>query len=241
MRKLLVTCECGQTMQVPRSAVGKMGMCPTCGATMRISTGNTRAMPRKGRGDYASGSASTARGPARGPALGQGAVDPPEEAKQRFGEAVDLYYQQRYGEALAIFDSLARQFPGNPNIEQGRRECMEAMRRPSLPPPEKRRILAEAELDEDVVRRVILDKLMNSHSDAVQLQAAELAARLLGILDRNAGRPEVPDAEGDVGAPSEIENETPATGEAEEVSSENESHDAGGEDIDFESTGTDDR
>ena len=45
MRKLVVTCECGQRMQVPRSAVGKTGLCPTCGQSITITNDNATAAP----------------------------------------------------------------------------------------------------------------------------------------------------------------------------------------------------
>ena len=113
MRKLVVTCECGQRMQVPRSAVGRKGMCPTCGKTIAITGSNATVEPgRSGppakprqfgmKRDWWQRSGQSADGQA------------PEDAKRRFGQAVDLYYSGKYAESLAIFNDLVRRFPGNP-------------------------------------------------------------------------------------------------------------------------------
>lgn len=186
MRKLLVACECGQQMQVPRSAIGRMGMCPTCGLTIRISSSNTSPVRKRRRPAVYPSQPFTSKGPG-----------PPEGAKQRFGQAVDLYYGGKYGEALAIFDSLAKQFPGNPDIERGRAQCIEGTRRPALPAPQNRHLLTQSELNEETVRRVILDKLLNGRSEAIQLQAAELAAKVLGMLDAGNLPKEAAEEEGE--------------------------------------------
>lgn len=211
MRKLIVTCQCGQRMQVPRSAVGKTGLCPTCGQMVTISNDNA---------------APTGAGP-KGPrplssrqVWWQGRVAPPEDAKRKFGEAVDLYYAGRYGEALAIFDALAKQFPDNPDIENGRTQCMAALRRPPMAIEDRTggsaaAPLRDGKLDEETVRRVILEKLLHGATESVQLQAAELAARLLGMFP-NGHKPaeaEPPAPEPPSGAaepPQETGNAEPA-------------------------------
>jgi hypothetical protein len=171
MRKLLVTCACGQQMQVPRSAIGKVGMCPTCGRTTRITPQNTSPLQRRPPFETRS-------------TWGPGRTEPPETAKQRFGQAVDLYYQGRYGEALAIFDALLREFPGNPDIEHGRAQCLKAVNRPALPPPDPSAAHTQAELSEDLVKRVVLEKLLYTSNELVQIQAADIAAKILGMYDR---------------------------------------------------------
>jgi nitroreductase len=178
MRKLVVTCECGQRMQVPRSAVGKTGLCPTCGQSITITNDNAQAAPSRGSRPLNNAKQS----------WWQGRVAPTEEAKRRFGEAVDLYYGGRYAEALAIFDTLAKQYPGNPDIENGRLQCMKAMRRApaALTGQTAPAVDPDARLDEETVKRVILEKLLHGGSEATQLQAAELAARLLGLYNGNA-------------------------------------------------------
>jgi hypothetical protein len=193
MRKLIVTCQCGQRMQVPRSAVGKTGLCPTCGQIVTISNDNATATPSP-KGNRPLHARQV---------WWEGRNTPPEDAKRKFGEAVDLYYAARYGEALAIFDALAKQFPGNPDIENGRTQCMTALRRTpgaledmsggaSAAAPKEER---QGAFDEETVRRVVLEKMLYGSTETVQLQAAELAARLLGMFDRSGRKPEQPPAE----------------------------------------------
>jgi hypothetical protein len=112
---------------------------------------------------------------------GSGGVTPPEDARQRFGQAVDLYYAKRHAEALAVFDSLASEFPGNPDIRAAREQCIVAMQRPALGAPDSANLIEQTEITEETVKRVILDKLLNAESEAVQLHAAELAMKLLGM------------------------------------------------------------
>lgn len=182
MRKLIVTCECGQRMQVPRSAIGRQGICPGCGRAVAITADNTSAIPtNKGGKFFGGGGTGTFWGRMTGGRGAGGGPEPTEEAKRRFGEAVDLYHQQRYAEALAIFNALAKQFPGNPNIETGREQCLNALKRPSALPGSTVKLLEGAKLDEETVKRVVLEKMLSGATDAIQLQAAELATRILGI------------------------------------------------------------
>lgn len=177
MRKLVVTCQCGQRMQVPRSAIGKTGMCPTCAQTVVISSDNTRPVtpPQRGR---LFGLKNTS--------WWRGSAEPSEDSKRRFGQAVDLYCSQRYAEALAIFNSLAKQFPGNPDIENGRAQCIAALKRPpALALENKAGAAAPAKLDEATVTSVVLEKLLRSANESVQLQAAELACKMLGLFGKN--------------------------------------------------------
>ena len=173
MRKLTLTCACGQRMLVPRSAVGKMGMCPSCGKHIHI--GPDRVDPQPGR--FRSG--FLRRELTRGQ---RGASMASEEAKQRFGQAVDLFYAKRYAEALSLFDTLAKEFPGNPEVQSGRAQCLQFLNRLTFSGAEARRALPDgAELDIDTVKRVVLDLLLHGARDEVRLQAAELASKLLGI------------------------------------------------------------
>ena len=202
MRKLLVTCQCGQQMQVPRSAIGKMGMCPTCGQSTRISTANTRPLPNHGRGP------SVHTKQSRSGWSGEYA-EPPEDAKQRFGKAVDHYYAGRYAESLAVFDSLAKEFPDNPDIEHGREQCLKAMKRPVLAAPDPMesrgpRVIQEGALDEETIRRIVLDKLLNGSSDEVQLKAAEIACQYLKLDEAKAR----PDATAETDAESEVKSDS---------------------------------
>ena len=168
MRKLIVTCECGQRMQVARSAIGRTGICPTCGQTLLVTGDNTRPLPR-GKGGAFSGQS-----------WWRGVGEPPQDAKRQFGEAVDLYCKRRYAEALAIFNSLAKRFPNNKDIENGREQCISALKRPhGLALEHKGSPVADAKLDEETVKRVVLEKMLHGSTEAIQLQAAELAARIL--------------------------------------------------------------
>jgi len=170
MRKMIVTCECGQRMQAPRSAMGKRGMCPSCGRTFTISPENTTVAPPR---NHVLGAK---------PSWWKGRNDPPEDAKRRFGEAVDLYYGQRYAEALAIFNALAQEFPGNPDIENGRSRCMSALKkRPAI--GQTLSLPNKGSFDKETVKRVVLDKMLNATQDDVQLEAAKLAAQILGLVD----------------------------------------------------------
>jgi hypothetical protein len=86
---------------------------------------------------------------------------------------------------LAIFDGLVRQFPGNPDIENGRTQCLAALKRPdeTLALEDRSTMkYADGELDEPTVRRVILEKMLRGRSEMAQLQAAELACKLLGLF-----------------------------------------------------------
>jgi hypothetical protein len=171
MAKLIVSCECGQESRVADTAMGKTGLCPYCRRKLRITASNTR--------------------PASEEEAGQGRGErwqrwraPSGKAIERFGRAVDCYKGGRYGEALAILDGLAQQYPQNPEIEHARFQCVQALQRPRLQDPEEAREAVEkGELTEEAVRRVVLEKLLKGggESDAVQLQAARLAADLLGM------------------------------------------------------------
>ncbi len=188
MRRLIMTCPCGQRMQVPRAAFGKVGVCSRCGQKLRVGSANAERTALPGPdGSGESGGWET-------PFAGRS-----ESAKRRFGEAVDLFYQARYAEALAILDTLAEEFPGNEEVRRARRRCLDEMgaretaRGEGAAPsgPE-----TEGHFDEDTARRVILELMLRGQSDSVRLQAAELACRLLGLLgpstERDDGKREAP-------------------------------------------------
>ncbi len=121
MQRLIVTCACGERIQVPRSALGRTGLCPACERPVAITSQN--AMPARTQATVI---------PAPAPASwpdGRGSSSPTEDAKRRFAEAVDLYFKQRYAEALTVFETLAGSFPGNEDIERGRGLCINALRR----------------------------------------------------------------------------------------------------------------
>jgi hypothetical protein len=177
MRKLIVSCDCGTKIRVPYSAIGRSGLCPECGRTVAIT--GARAVPSNGNDAADSGDGSTrARGIRR--LFGRGAKNEEEDAKRRFAKAVDLYFSHRYAEALAIFADLSRRFPGNADIASGHEQCLQALQAPPRLAL-KDESAAEGALDADTVRRTVLDKLLHGSTEQVQLQAADIACRMLGL------------------------------------------------------------
>ncbi len=180
MRKLIVTCECGQKLRVPQSAVGKTGACVSCGRIMQISPENTRRENGRKR-----------RAAAAGNMRWQDWMGPKKDAVERFGRAVDSFNARHYAEAMAIFDSLASEFPNSPEIEQARVQCLEALHRqkvhaltfqPGAPSGEEK-------LDRETIEKVVLDKMLYGTSDEVRLNAARLAAEILGLIKAPAASP----------------------------------------------------
>ncbi len=173
-------------MQVARSAIGKVGMCPTCGRKMRISDGNTQPLA----GGTVHGAAGRRRPFWRNAKWGRQDPVAREEAKRLFGRAADLFCNGQYGEALALFDELVVRFPGNPDIENAREQCLQARtRKPlGLPRPGVTSPIGIA-TDRQGLRRAVMDKLIDKlqhgSTDMVQLQAAELIARMEGFLDKD--------------------------------------------------------
>lgn len=163
-------------MQVPRSAIGKMGQCPSCGDKIPITRETTS---RTRRASMAKGTPNPNRwGNQKGPSI---------EAKERFGRAVDLYCAGNYGEALVIFNMLSQEFPDSIEIHKAREQCVEARNRDplNLPDPASGQVMGD-QLDEGILRsmrRIVVEKMLHGSSDTVQLQAAELVARMAGVLD----------------------------------------------------------
>ncbi|MBX3177023.1 MAG: hypothetical protein KF886_06675 [Candidatus Hydrogenedentes bacterium] len=189
MRKLFITCDCGQQMQVPRSAIGKMGQCPSCGQRIPINRDTTSRAPQ-------------ARPSIEGMTRNRwgGGARPSLDAKQRFGRAVDLYCAGHFGEALAIFDALKAEFPDSAEIDRARRQCIEARNRDpiQLPGPAGGPIAGD-EFDGETIRalrRIAVEKMLHGSTDAVQIQAAELVARLAGVYNG----PEQQDSDSATGA-----------------------------------------
>lgn len=184
MGKLTLTCTCGQEMLVPESAMGKVGLCPQCGHELLITHANTRALDS---------SPPEPRRPGSGLLNKRHAVrranELREESSRKFASAVDLYNNKRYAEALAILDGLMSDFPDNGHVQSAREECLRALHGlPALPRTYDERPVPEQSLNADLVRSVILEKLLHG-DDATQLQAADLAARVLGILGNGHASP----------------------------------------------------
>lgn len=200
MRKVYLQCEiCGQKMKVSRSAIGKKGACPRCGLSIRITTDNTSPFPpsrweRPLGGQAGSGNFRAQRSDH------MGLPGPSEEAKQRFAMGVDLFCDGRYEEALSVFNALARLYPGNPDIESAREQCLKAMQRKpiTLPPPEEpsRATASEPTRPRDLneVQAAMLDTLMEKmqqgKTEAIQLQAVELLLQLLPRMEKASAKAE---------------------------------------------------
>jgi len=204
----MVQCSCGERIQVPQSALGRTGICPSCGATIQITREN--ATP------FRPGSAPPPQQSARPPdrAWNNGAAsNAPDEIRRRFAEAVDLYFAKRYSEALVIFNSLSAMMPQDADIQMGQSMCLNALRKISpmelaheargqlpSPIPAQERIDAIVNgptpaLDQDFFRRFLIDKMLHGGSDDVQMRAAELAAKMFGFLD---GEQQQPPATGNI-------------------------------------------
>ena len=179
--------RCGQKMQVPLTAIGRTGQCPSCGKHIKISHENT-------------GTNSLRQDAAKsfGSSLKREFGSKNEDAKKRFAEGVDLYYAGRFAEALVIFNSLERYFPGNQDIQRARITCQQALKRGLPDPPralehEEHPVdhsvanpMDNATFDEETVKKVILEKMFLGATETIQLQAAELAAVILGMLPESA-------------------------------------------------------
>ncbi len=215
MRRLVVLCICGERIQVPRSALGKTGLCPACGRVINITAES--ATPLRGQ-PHVSQTAGRGPKPFQQSWGGGNGAPPPSDAKRRFAEAVDLYFSQQYAQALSLFQSLSLEFPDNPDVSTGRTMCMNALKngpratledrrsgerqlpapdashgdrkgttRSGLPLPALDEPIT-ATMAEDAMKRVLMEKMLNGSSDEVQLRAAELAMKVFGIGNGPSGQ-----------------------------------------------------
>ncbi len=190
MEKLTLSCACGQEMLVPASAMGKVGLCPSCGAEIRIEASNTRAREAAPVAERRAGSGLLGRQRA----VAKRVSEPREESWRKFAAAVDLYNAHRYAEALALLDTLLQDYPGNPHIEAARQECLQPLLgAPALPRLYDDRPVPDQTLNAELVKSVVLDKLLHG-DDATQLRAAEIAAHLLGLGSGGHAPASAPDA-----------------------------------------------
>jgi uncharacterized Zn finger protein (UPF0148 family) len=158
-------------MLVPVSVIGKTGLCPSCGERIKVTPEDAEADEERRRNRQLRQKAF--RGRFR---------DVSEDAKRQFEQAVHLYYAKHYGEALAIFDSLVKEYPGNADVESAREQCLRMMTRYALSEGSATHSPQDgAELNLETVKRVVLEKMLHGSREEIQLQAAELACRLLGV------------------------------------------------------------
>jgi hypothetical protein len=177
MSKLSLTCACGQDMLVPASALHRVGLCPSCGVEIAISEGNTRPYePPRPTGGRLLSLQHQQRATPRDP-------DQQEQSWRRFAEAVDLYNDRHYAEALTLLNALQEEFPGNPHVQAAREQCLRALQRSAtaLQVYDGQQI-EDIRLSPELVKSVVLEKMLHSKDEAVQLQAAQLAAHLLGMF-----------------------------------------------------------
>lgn len=183
MRKLLVTCMCGERIQVPRSALGRTGLCPSCGRALKISSDNAAPMQ--------SGNASaTPHENVRIP----GPETTVEDAQLTFGKAVDHYYAGEIAQALVLFSRLRTLYPDREEIVRARTLCANAIRHATpLPPQPSTQLLEASNADEPspdeaadltpaTIRKFILHKMLHGETELAQIQAAELAGRMVGLF-----------------------------------------------------------
>lgn len=185
MTAFTLICPCGQSMSVPESAVGRTGLCPACGKELAITRDRLResAPARRGGGLLSRRNALqvTQNNENR------------EESWRKFATAVDLYNNKRYAEALTLLNTLQQVFPGNPNVEAAQQQCAEALKDASSPVLQyDGEPVAESTLSEELVKGVVLKKMLHGGTEEIQLQAAELAARLLGLFPQPNPAPEMP-------------------------------------------------
>lgn len=201
MPRLTLTCDCGQEMFVPESAVGRAGHCPACGRAIVIDPDRVR--PRDGGGRLLSMRRATPRAPVAAPSEG-------DAGWRQFAEAVDLYNGKRYAEALAILNALHEAHPGNPHVDAARAQCLRALQRSAnaLQQYGGARV-ADDRLTPELVKSVVLDKMLHARDEGVQLRAAELAARLLGLLPGGAPAPSAPVAAPGAEGPRDIVLDAP--------------------------------
>ncbi len=221
MRRLMIQCSCGERIQVPHSALGKAGLCPSCGSTVFISKDN--AAPY--RGTSASQTRTGAAQPNRAWTGGGAAQNAPEEIRRRFAEGVDLYFAKRYSEALVIFNNMAAAMPHDADIQMGQTMCLNALRKIAplglahegpfgqLPAPDDVRDRAESilngptpTLDRDFFKRFLVDKMLNGQGGDVQMRAAELAAKMFGFLDGDKQDESAAEVEGPSEEDEEVES-----------------------------------
>lgn len=185
MNSFTLICPCGQSMSVPESAVGRTGLCPACGKELQITRDRLRDGPGKRRG----GGLLSRRNSLQVTKNNENR----EEAWRKFATAVDLYNNKRYAEALTLLNALQQVFPGNPHVEAAQVQCAEALKDATSPVLQYDGApVAETTLSEELVKGVVLKKMLNGGTEEIQLQAAELAARLLGLFPQPHSSPEMP-------------------------------------------------
>ncbi len=206
MRKVIITCPCGQRMQVSRSAYGKVGLCPKCNQKLRVGATGLEPLALPSPGDAPL--PPPPRAPLEFPERSDAAF---ENAKRNFATAVDYFYHAQYEKALGILDRLHDELPDNAQVQTARARCADAMNAartektaapretppdnpvPDTPTPQEETEPPPAQLTIESVHETVLRLMTSASPDSVRLKAAKLAARLLGIgrTTGSAGKPGV--------------------------------------------------
>ena len=116
------------------------------------------------------------------------------DAELTFGKAVDHYYAGEVAQALVLFSRLSALYPDREEIARARSLCAGAIRKATpLPPQPSTHLLESATIDDSApanaddlnsttVRRFILHKMLHAETELAQIQAAELAGRMVGLF-----------------------------------------------------------
>ncbi|MBX7255448.1 MAG: hypothetical protein K1Y02_03715 [Candidatus Hydrogenedentes bacterium] len=132
MQRLVVTCVCGERIQVPRSAIGRTGLCPACERPITIRSQNAtpaRTQPAPRAVEVSPSVPVPASSVMPGPLAANRVMMAADDSKRRFSQAVDLYFNGRYAESLTLFDALVQEFPDLEEIKTGRALCLGALRK----------------------------------------------------------------------------------------------------------------
>ncbi len=117
-----------------------------------------------------------------------------DDAQLEFGKAVDHYYAGEVAQALVLFCRLHTRYPDREEIQRAQTLCAKAIKQATpLPPQPSTRLLesivhdestpaTEDDLTATTVRKFILHKMLHAENELAQIQAAEIAGRMVGLF-----------------------------------------------------------
>ena len=177
-------------MSVPETAIGRNGLCPGCGAEIAITRERLRDTALAQQAQRRTGGGLLSQRHALQVAQNN---EHREEAWRKFAVAVDLYNNKRYAEALTLLNTLEQTFPGNPNIGAAQEQCAEALKEAAAPTLQYEGApVDDSTLTPELVKSIILKKMLHGGTEDIQLKAAELAARVVGLLEPARAEPPTP-------------------------------------------------
>lgn len=180
MRKLAIQCECGQQLQAPRAARGKLGRCPACSREFLIDNETASNLPWSLRGRLRSAIPAD---------LNRSHRSSDRAAKERFGRAVDLHAEGRFAEALAVLEELSVELPDVPEIRMARDECARLVRVEQLGSIEISEPRNGSTFDLSQIESIVAECLRDGCPLELRLKAADLALRLLDYRTRGEVNP----------------------------------------------------